>query len=95
MIGDFVGHELVRLDHGLRDETHHDPVDGSRIVNVGRIVQLLVKEDRDGKLFEILGASGRIKIDQICSRKVFRTLGGALICYSYFLGFNFIMVKIV
>jgi hypothetical protein len=64
MIGDFVGHELVRLDHGLRDETHHDPVHGSRIVNVGRIVQLLVEEDGDGKLLEILGASETIKIDQ-------------------------------
>jgi hypothetical protein len=70
MIGDFVCHELVRLDHGLCDETHHDPVHGSRIVNVGRIVQLLVKEDGDGKLLEILGAPETIKIDRNCLGKV-------------------------
>jgi hypothetical protein len=87
MIGDFVCHELVRLDHGLRDETHHDPVDGSRIVDVGRIVQLLVKEDGDGKLLEILGASETIKIDQNCFGKV--------ICWSYITGFNFIFVNVV
>jgi len=88
MIGDFVGHELVRLDHGLCDETHHDPVDGSRIVNVGRIVQLLVKEDGDGKLLEILGASETIEIDQNCLGKVFRTS-------CVLTGIKFIMVKVV
>ncbi len=73
MIGDFVGHELVRLDHGLCDETHHDPVDGSRIVNVGRIVQLLVKEDGDGKLLKILGAPETINIDQNCLGKLMQS----------------------
>jgi hypothetical protein len=58
MVGDLVGHELVGPRHGLGDQAHHDAVDGARIEDVGRVVELLVQADRDGQLLEVLGAPG-------------------------------------
>ena len=57
MVGDLLSHVLVSLEDGLCDEPHHDAVQRARVEHVGRVVQLFMKPDCDGKLLEVLGAA--------------------------------------
>ncbi len=64
MIGKFSCNELISFCHWFAEQTKQKSIHRSKVVNVGRIVELLVQLDKEGKLLEILGTSGQAVTDE-------------------------------
>jgi len=64
VLSELTSDELVSLGHGLAHQSQHEPVHGSEVVNVGRVVELLVQLHEEGQLLPILGAPAEAVPDE-------------------------------
>ena len=71
MLCDLGGDELVPPGHGLADEAEQDAIDGAKVVQVGRVVELFVQSDEIGNLPEF----------SITSAKLFSTRKTIPLCF--------------
>ena len=68
MVGKFGSNELVSLGHGFAHQSKHQTIHGAKIVNVGRIVELLVELDKEWQLLIVLGATWQAVPDKTVTK---------------------------
>ena len=71
VVGELGGDELVPPGQGLAAESQDQPVHGPKVMQVGRVVQLLVQLHKERDFSELLVAAAQAALDQAVTKPLF------------------------